>query len=293
MIRGICGLRPGVPGLSDRIRVRSILGRFLEHSRIFRFGSEARGRRYFLGSADLMQRNLNDRVEAVLEVDQPEPPAPARRDPARGSRRRRAGLGASERRILGPGGTEHGRGRSLPAGGAGPGPGEGARRCPGRTPGETARRRLRRALSEREIKLAAPQGFRAPDLNSLAPELSASPEEQVVQTAIEFDTADLRLARWDCSPRHRSSGGWTRELGDAGAGAGRRSRRRQVGRPYSFSAPGRGVRRRRAGTTIANSRGPKEETSVADFLSAYSIQYWLESAPQGYLMETEYRARAR
>jgi polyphosphate kinase len=72
IIRGICGLRPGVPGLSERIRVRSILGRFLEHSRVFRFGSEARGRRYFIGSADLMQRNLNGRVEAVLEVDQPE-----------------------------------------------------------------------------------------------------------------------------------------------------------------------------------------------------------------------------
>ncbi|MGI9591828.1 MAG: polyphosphate kinase 1 [Myxococcota bacterium] len=72
IIRGICGVRPGVPGLSERIRVRSIVGRFLEHSRIFRFGSEARGRRYFLGSADLMQRNLNGRVEAVLEVDEPE-----------------------------------------------------------------------------------------------------------------------------------------------------------------------------------------------------------------------------
>jgi polyphosphate kinase len=72
IIRGICGLRPGVPGLSDRIRVRSILGRFLEHSRIFRFGSEARGQRFFIGSADLMQRNLNGRVEAVLEVDERE-----------------------------------------------------------------------------------------------------------------------------------------------------------------------------------------------------------------------------
>jgi polyphosphate kinase len=71
IVRGICCLRPGAEGLSERITVRSIVGRYLEHSRIYRFGSEARGYDYLIGSGDWMPRNLDRRVEAIAPVIDP------------------------------------------------------------------------------------------------------------------------------------------------------------------------------------------------------------------------------
>jgi polyphosphate kinase len=74
IVRGICCLKPGVPGFTQNIRVRSVIGRFLEHGRIFHFANgaaDALQGEFYIGSADWMERNLSRRVEAVTPVDSP------------------------------------------------------------------------------------------------------------------------------------------------------------------------------------------------------------------------------
>ena len=70
IVRGNCRVRPGLPGISDNIRVISVIGRFLEHSRIWYFANGG-APRYYLGSADWMRRNLSNRVEAITPIEDP------------------------------------------------------------------------------------------------------------------------------------------------------------------------------------------------------------------------------
>jgi polyphosphate kinase len=70
LVRGICCLRPGVPGVSERIRVSSIVDRYLEHSRVFAFGPDERAE-VFLASADWMPRNFFQRIEVMFPIDDP------------------------------------------------------------------------------------------------------------------------------------------------------------------------------------------------------------------------------
>ena len=101
-VRGICCLRPGVEGVSENIRVVSVVGRFLEHARVYGFRRNGEST-WLIGSADLMPRNLDNRVELLVPVEDPSLVAGDRRHARALLRRRHVRLGARRRRRPGPG----------------------------------------------------------------------------------------------------------------------------------------------------------------------------------------------
>ena len=101
IIRGACSLLPGVPGMSENIRVRSIIGEFLEHSRIWGFTNGGE-REWYIGSADLMDRNLDRRVEAVVPVEDPDARARLAEIDRHHARRRPPVMAARARRRVAP-----------------------------------------------------------------------------------------------------------------------------------------------------------------------------------------------
>ena len=200
VVRGICCLRPQVPGLSDNIRVRSIVGRFLEHSRVYRFGADPETAEYLIGSADLMPRNLDHRVEALTPVTDPR---------LRARLAEMLDLNLADDVLAWELGAD---------GSVDEGPDDGGHlhapraRGAGRRPGPRPLIPIvvKDAPRERELKFTPGPSFRMPAFDH--DELVADPPDDIKLQAAYFDSPDLRLARAGASLRFRNDEGWTVKL---------------------------------------------------------------------------------
>ena len=268
LIRGICALRPGVPGLSETIRVRSIVGRFLEHSRVMSFDNDGEPE-WWIGSADLMHRNLDRRVEVLLRVCDETARARAADHPRRRHGPGRELLGARQRRQPGPPTGE----RNYQA--------ERMRGSVSTLADRSAvvrRRRVRGLAAGRRRRWRRRWSTGRSTTTGRCPRASRTPGEHLLETAVREVTEETGLevvvgrrsvrTGYDV-PGRRRPGAQGGRLLDRAQWTGGRVRGQQRGRRAALAAPGRRrgavqprPRPRRAGRPGADRRPPDADAAA-------------------------------